>query len=174
LISIADVLLCETEPFGSAPGQFFPLIGRQIVDITVMQGMGDAVLNTLGIAGTQIALGGYPPSAFEMDAPERTGMNAHFASDAGGFIHNDRSCFRIPSQGRRRADLQAKGGFALLTGHGSDGSLIQVDMYPDLGVSAFEPAGIMKRADLLATAAAQAPIRFNEYDFHVELFLLAW
>jgi hypothetical protein len=139
-----------------------------------MQGLGDAVLNTLGIAGTQITLGGYPPPAFEMDAPERTGMNAHFASDAGGFIHNDRSCFRIPAQGRRRADFQTEGGFALLAGHGRDGSLIQVDMHPDIGVSALEPAGIMKRADLLTTTATQATIRFNEYDFHVELDLHEW
>ena len=83
-----------------------------------MQGMGDAVLNTLRITRTQIALGGNSPPAFEMDAPERTGMDAHFASQAGGFIHNYSACFRIPAQGRRGTDLQAEGSFALLTGHG--------------------------------------------------------
>jgi hypothetical protein len=62
-----------------------------------MQGMGDAVLNTLGITGTQIALGGNPPPAFEMDAAEGTGMNTHFASDAGVFIHNYRACIRVPA-----------------------------------------------------------------------------
>jgi len=49
LISIADVLLCETDQSGSALGPLFPFVVSQIVDVTVMQGMGDAVLNTLGI-----------------------------------------------------------------------------------------------------------------------------
>ena len=39
-------------------------------------------------------------------------------------------------------------------------------MHPDIGVSAFESAGIVKRTDLLTVAAAQAPIGLNEYDFH--------
>jgi len=46
-------------------------------------------------------------------------------------------------------------------------------MNPDIGVSALETAGTLKRTDALTIAAAQAPIRFNEYDFHVELYLLA-
>jgi hypothetical protein len=46
-------------------------------------------------------------------------------------------------------------------------------MNPDIGVSALESAGILKGTDPLTIAAAQAPIRFNEYDFHVELTLLA-
>jgi hypothetical protein len=101
-----------------------------------------------------------------MDAAERTGMDTHFASHAGGFIHNYRSCFRIPVQGRCGADLQTEGGFTLLTGHGGNGSLIQIDMNPDIGISVLESAGIVKRTDLLTIAAAQAPIGFNEYDFH--------
>ena len=136
-----------------------------------MQGLGDAVLDTPGIAGTQITLGGYPPPAFEVDAAERAGMNTHFASDAGGFVHNDRSCLRVPAQGRRWTDFQAQRGFALLTGHGGDGSLIQIDMNPDIGLPALESAGILKRTDLLTAAAAKTTIRFNEYDFHIELFL---
>jgi hypothetical protein len=46
-------------------------------------------------------------------------------------------------------------------------------MNPDIGVSALETAGILKRTDALTIAAAQASIRFNEYDFHDELYLLA-
>jgi hypothetical protein len=46
-------------------------------------------------------------------------------------------------------------------------------MNPDIGVSALETAGILKRTDALTIAAAQASIRFNEYNFHVELYLLA-
>jgi len=170
---IADVLLCETGQFGSAFDPFFPFIGCQVVDVTVMQGMGDAVLNTLGIAGTQIALGGNPSPAFEMDAAERAGMDTHFASHAGGFINNHRTCFRVPDQGRCGTDLQAKGGFALLTGHGRNGSFIQIDMNPNIGVPALESAGALKRTDPLTIAAAQAPIRFNEYHFHGERFLFA-
>jgi hypothetical protein len=109
-----------------------------------------------------------------MDAPEGTGMNTHFASHASGLIHNYRFCFRIPAEGRCGTDLQADGGFALLTGHGRDGSLIQIDMNPDVGVSALESTGILKGTDPLTIAAAQAPIRFNEYDFHIGRFLLAW
>jgi hypothetical protein len=139
-----------------------------------MQGVGDAVLNAFGITGTQIALGGHPPPAFEMDAPEGAGMHAQLASHAGSFIHNDRAGVRIPTQGRCGADLQAEGGFALLTGQGSDGAFIQIDVHPDVGGSALESAGIVKRTDLLTIAAAQAPIRLDEYDFHIELFLLAW
>jgi len=101
-----------------------------------------------------------------MNAPERTGMDTHLASHAGGFIHNDGACLRIPVQCRRGADLQTKGGFALLTGYGGDGPLIQIDVYPDVGVFALESAGIVKRADPLTVAAAQAPIRLDEYDFH--------
>jgi hypothetical protein len=109
-----------------------------------------------------------------MDAPEGTGMDTHFASHAGGFIHNYRSCLRIPAQGRGGTDLQAEGGFALLTGHGGNGSLIQIDMNPDIGIFALESAGILKGTDPLTIAAAQAPIRYNEYDFHGELsYLLA-
>ena len=44
-------------------------------------------------------------------------------------------------------------------------------MDPDIGIFTLEPAGIPKRADPLAIAAAQAPVRFNEYDFHGELYL---
>jgi hypothetical protein len=46
-------------------------------------------------------------------------------------------------------------------------------MNPDIGVSALKSAGILKGTDPLTIAAAQAPIRFNEYDFHLELTLLA-
>jgi hypothetical protein len=42
---------------------------------------------------------------------------------------------------------------------------------PDIGVFTLESAGILKRTDPLTIAAAQAPIRFNEYDFHGELYL---
>jgi hypothetical protein len=97
LISIADVLLCESEQSGSAFGPLFPFIGRQIVDVSIMQGMGDAILNTLWIPRTQIALGGNSPPAVEVDTPERAGMDTHFTSHAGGFIHNYRSCLRIPA-----------------------------------------------------------------------------
>jgi hypothetical protein len=135
--------------------------------------MGDAVLNTLWIPRTQIALGGNPPPAFEMDAPEGTGMDTHFTSHAGGFIHYYRSCLRIPVYSRCGTDLQTKSGFALLTGHGRNCSLIQIDMNPDIGISALESAGVLKGTDPLTITAAQAPIRFNEYDFHVELYLLA-
>ncbi len=44
-------------------------------------------------------------------------------------------------------------------------------MDPDIGVFTLESAGILKRTDSLTIAAAQAPIRFNEYDFHGELYL---
>ena len=58
----------------------------------------------------------------------------------------------------------------MLTGHGGNGSLIQIDMNPDIGVPALESAGIVKRTDALTIAAAQAPVGFNEYDFHAELY----
>jgi hypothetical protein len=103
---------------GSASCQFFPFEGRQIVDVAVMQGLGHAVLNTFRITGTQIALGGNPSPSFEMDAPEGTGMDTHFASHAGRLIHNYCPCFRIPAYGRRGTDLQTEGRLALLTGHG--------------------------------------------------------
>jgi hypothetical protein len=45
-------------------------------------------------------------------------------------------------------------------------------MNPDCGVSALESTGIVKGTDLLTIAAAQASIRFNEYDFHGELYLI--
>ncbi len=44
-------------------------------------------------------------------------------------------------------------------------------MDPDIGVFTFESTGILKRTDSLTIAAAQAPIRFNEDDFHGELYL---
>ena len=44
-------------------------------------------------------------------------------------------------------------------------------MDPDVGVLTLESTGIPKRADPLAIAAAQAPIRFNENDFHGEFCL---
>jgi hypothetical protein len=44
-------------------------------------------------------------------------------------------------------------------------------MNPDIGVSELESAGFVKGTDPLTIAAAQAPIRFNEYDFHSELYL---
>ena len=44
-------------------------------------------------------------------------------------------------------------------------------MNPNIGVSGLESSGILKRTDLLTIAAAQAPIRHNEYDFHGELYL---
>ena len=108
-----------------------------------------------------------------MDAPEGAGMNTHIASHAGGFIHNYRSCFRIPAQSRCGTNLQAEGGFALLTCHGGNGSLIQIHMNPDIGVFELESAGVLKGTDPLTIAAAQAPIRYNEYDFHGELYPLA-
>jgi hypothetical protein len=136
-----------------------------------MQGMGHAVLNALRITRTQIALGGNSPPPFEMDAPERTGMHTHFAPQTGRLIHNHSPGCRMPLNGPCRADLQAEGRFALLAGHGKNGSLIQIDMNPNVGVLAFESAGVLKRADPLTIAAAQAPIRINEYDFHGKLYL---
>ena len=44
-------------------------------------------------------------------------------------------------------------------------------MDPDIGVFTLESTGILKRTDSLTIAAAQAPIRFNEDDFHGELYL---
>ena len=44
-------------------------------------------------------------------------------------------------------------------------------MDPDIGVFTLESAGILKRTDPFTAAAAQAPIRFNEYDFHGGLYL---
>jgi hypothetical protein len=44
-------------------------------------------------------------------------------------------------------------------------------MDPDIGVFTLESTGILKRTDPLTIAAAQAAIRFNEYDFHGELYL---
>jgi hypothetical protein len=156
---------------GSASCHFFPFESRQVVNVTVMQGMCHAVLNTFRITRTQIALGGNSPPSFEMDAPERTGMHTHFASHAGGLIHNHGPGFRIPLNSLRGTDLQAEGRFALLTGHGKNGSLIQIDMDPDIGVLTLESSGTPKRADPLTISAAQAPIRINEYDFHGELYL---
>ena len=46
-------------------------------------------------------------------------------------------------------------------------------MNPDIGVTTLESAGTVKRTDPLTITAAQTSIRFNEYDFHVELNLLA-
>jgi hypothetical protein len=120
LTFIADIILCEAGLSGSALRPFLTFEGRQFVDVTVMQGTGHAVLNTLRITRTQIALGGNSPPSFEMDAPERTGMDTHFASHAGGLIHNDRPRFRIPPYGRCGTDLQTDGRFALLTGHGKN------------------------------------------------------
>jgi len=50
--------------------------------------------------------------------------------------------------------------------------VIQIDMNPDIGVTALEAAGIVKRTDPLTITAAQTPIRFNEYDFHGERYLM--
>ncbi len=44
-------------------------------------------------------------------------------------------------------------------------------MDPDIGVFTLESTGILKRTDSLIIAAAQAAIRFNEDDFHGELYL---
>jgi len=44
-------------------------------------------------------------------------------------------------------------------------------MDPDVGVLAFESTGVLKRADPLAVAASEAPIRIDEYDFHDEQYL---
>ena len=85
-------------------------------------------------------------------------MDTHLASHARGFIHNDGACQRIPVQCRRGADRQAQGGFALLAGDSGDGPLIQIDVHPDVGVFALEPAGIVKRTDLLTAAAAQTAV----------------
>jgi len=156
---------------GSAACHFFPFEGRQFVDVAVMQGLGHAILNTLRITRTQITLGGNSPPSFEMDAPERTGMDTHFASHTGGLIHNHGPGCRIPLNSLRGADLQAESRFALLAGHGKNGSPIQIDMDPDIGVLTLESSGTPKRADPLTIAAAQAPIRFNEYDFHGNLYL---
>jgi hypothetical protein len=120
LTFITDLILCDSGLSGSAFCPFFPFKGRQFVDVTVMQGMCHAVLNTLRITRTQIALGGNSPPSFEMDATERTGMDTHFASQAGGLIHNDRPCFRIPAYGRCGTDLQTDSRFTLLTGHGKN------------------------------------------------------
>jgi len=117
---MADVLLCEIGPNRSAFCHFFPFDGRQIVDVAVMQGMSHAVLNTLRITRAQITLGRNTPSSFEMDAPERTGMDTHPASHAGGLIHNHGPGFRISLNGCCGADFQAEGRFALLTGHGKN------------------------------------------------------
>jgi len=51
LTSIADILLRQTGHFKSALDPFSPFIGRQIVDVSVLQGLGDAVLNTFGMTG---------------------------------------------------------------------------------------------------------------------------
>jgi len=120
LTFIADVLLFESGLSASVFCPIFPFEGRQFVDVTVMQGACHAVLNTLRITRTQIALGGNSPLSFEMDAAERTGMDTHFASHAGGLIHNYRPCVRIPAYGRCGTDLQTDGRFALLTGHGKN------------------------------------------------------
>ena len=101
-----------------------------------------------------------------MDTPEGTGVNTHFAADAGRFIHNYRTCLRVPVQCPCGTDLQTKSCLALLTGHAGNGSFIQIDMHPDLGGSALESTAIVKRTDLFTTAAAQAPIGLDEYDFH--------
>ena len=44
-------------------------------------------------------------------------------------------------------------------------------MDPNTGVFMLESTGILKRTDSLTIAAAQAAIRFNEDDFHGELYL---
>jgi hypothetical protein len=120
LTFIAVVILCETGSSGSTSCHFFPFEGCQIVDVAVMQGEAHAVLNTLRIPRTQIALGGNSPPSFEMDATEGTGMDTHFASQAGGLIHDYRPCGRIPAYGRCGTYLQTDGRFALLTGHGKN------------------------------------------------------
>ena len=82
LTFIADVILYKTGLSGSAFGPFFPFKSRQFVDVAVMQRTGHAVLNTLRITRTQIALGGNLPPSFEMDATERTGMDARMTAGA--------------------------------------------------------------------------------------------
>jgi hypothetical protein len=44
-------------------------------------------------------------------------------------------------------------------------------MDPDIGVGTLETTGIPQRADSLAIAAAQAPIRIDKYDFHEDQYL---
>ena len=99
-------------------------------------------------------------------------MHTHFASHTGALVHNHGPGLRIPLKGLRGADFQAQGRFALLTGHGKNAALIQVDVDPDIGILTLESSGTQKRADPLAIAAAQAPIQLNVDDFHGELFLL--
>jgi hypothetical protein len=109
-----------------------------------MQGMGHTVLKTFRITRAQVTLGGNPSPSFEMDTPEGTGMHTHFAPHTGGLIHNHGPGFRIPLYGLGGTDLQTKGCFALLTGHGKNGSLIQIDMDPDIGVLTLESSGTPK------------------------------
>ena len=66
----------------------------------------------------------------------------------------------------KRRFLQAEGRFALLAGHGKYGTLFKVDLNPNIGIFAFETAGFLKRANLFAIATGQAPIEFDENDFH--------
>jgi hypothetical protein len=110
----------SANPTASAFCHFFPFEGRQIVDVSVMQGSRHAILDTFRFARTQITLCGYPPLSFKMDAPEGAGMDTHSASHTGRLIHNHGPGFRIPLNGCCGADLQAQGRFALLTGHGKN------------------------------------------------------
>ena len=61
----------------------------QIIDIAIMQRPGHAVLHTLRVAVAQIAFCGNLSAVLKMNIPKRTGSDAHFAANAGGFIHHD-------------------------------------------------------------------------------------
>jgi len=155
--------LCHSD---ECPVGFLSLDIGQIVYIAEMKGTCHAVVDTLRVPIAEIAFGSDPAQALKMDTSEGTGVYAHPAPHTCGFVNSHRMGDRIALNGGGGTDLQACGRFALVTGHGEYGSLIEVDMDPDVGILSLEPPGILKRADPFAVPAGQAPILFNKYDFH--------
>jgi hypothetical protein len=67
-----------------------------------------------------------------MNIPKRTGSYAHFAANAGGFIHHDGVGDRVTDKPFGWTDLQAKGCFTLQARYRKDGTFLQVNLYPNI------------------------------------------
>jgi hypothetical protein len=106
-----------------------------------------------------------------MDAPEGAGGNAYFAPQAKGFIDHHRPGFRFPVNGSCRANFQTGGGFALKAGQREYGSVIQVEMNPDIGIFPFESPRFLEGTDPLAIPAGKTAVLFHVYDFQNRLLL---
>jgi hypothetical protein len=67
-----------------------------------------------------------------MDIPKRTGSYAHFAANAGGFVHYDGVGGRVTDKPFGWTDFQAECCFTLQARHGKNGAFFKVNLHPDV------------------------------------------